>query len=47
MASDNKKQAWLLSDSSNVLSTFGLEIVRDCVHLTEWQNATGSLEPNR
>ena len=45
MATDNKKQTWLLSDSSNVFTTFGLEIVRDCKHLRDWQKATGSLEP--
>ena len=44
MATDNKKQTWLLSDSSNVLTTFGLEIVRDCQHLDEWQKAIGHLE---
>ena len=45
MATENKKQAWLLADSSNVLTTFALEIVRECQHLTDWQNTTGFLEP--
>ena len=40
----NKKQAWLLSDSSNVMITFGLENVPFCQHLTDWQNSTGFLE---
>ncbi len=45
MATDNKKQAWLLSDSSNVLTTFKLKSISDCKHLTDWQNATGQLAP--
>ena len=45
MASNNKKQAWLLSDSSNVLTTFGLQLVPFCKHLTDWQNTTGFLAP--
>jgi hypothetical protein len=45
MATENKKQAWLLSDSSNVFTTFKLRTVSDCQYLTDWQNATGVLEP--
>ncbi len=41
----NKKQTWLLSDSSNVMTTFRLRNVSDCQKLTDWQNATGIVEP--
>jgi hypothetical protein len=45
MAISGKTQSWLLADSSNVFTTFGLEIVRDCQKLNDWQKSTGSLEP--
>jgi hypothetical protein len=44
MAVTNKKQAWLLTDSANVLTTFGLHLVSDCKHLQTWQATIGSLD---
>jgi hypothetical protein len=41
----NKKQTWLLSDSSNVMTTFKLRTVSECQKLTDWQNSTGFLAP--
>ncbi len=45
MAENKIKQTWLLSDSSNVMTTFKLKIISDCKNLTDWQNSTGVLEP--
>jgi hypothetical protein len=45
MADIQKKQPWLLSDSSNVMNTFKIKTVNNCKYLTDWQNSTGILEP--
>jgi hypothetical protein len=45
MAKYSKKQAWLISDFSNVLTTFGLRLVPFSKHLSDWQNAIGTIEP--
>jgi hypothetical protein len=44
MATKNKHQAWLLSDSANVIETFGLLTVSDCQQLKKWLSATPNIK---
>ncbi len=35
-----------LADVANVIDTLKINVISDCKHLSDWQNAKGHLTPN-